>query len=283
MVFENFGELIVQAVLLFRFQWLVNKEDFSTLGFSFQVYVTSVMGLSFFTMLSALMKYNNRGRKSMRKMFSLQTASTLLLWITLLAMKVTIYVIGFMNSPGLFWVPMFLKICLLWLVLSCTCSCTCSRCCKPFEAFRSLLPHDKFVYLLVSCLVPVSIPSQETKSTKRLYMVSVILFFFECFLVLVYALLIKHFYHFHKFRQFYEEVLPGMLGCDTFELLIVICTAALLLATLVSALLLCLVSKCCHAKSNLFPTTSAAVPEHVADDSIAEATPMIEEIEMNDM
>ena len=116
-VFENFGELIVQAILLFRFQWLVNKDDFSTLGFSFQVYVTSVMGLSFFTMLSALLKYNNRGRKSMRKMFSLQTASTLLLWITLLAMKVTIYVIGFMNSPGLFWVPMFLKICLLWLLL----------------------------------------------------------------------------------------------------------------------------------------------------------------------
>ena len=87
MVFENFGELIIQAILLFRFQWLVNKDDFSTLGFSFQVYVTSVMGLSFFTMLSALMRYNNRGRKSMRKMFSLQTASTLLLWITLLVIK----------------------------------------------------------------------------------------------------------------------------------------------------------------------------------------------------
>merc|ERR1719490_328019 len=180
------------------------------------------MGLSFFTMLSALIKYNNRGRKSMRKMFSLQTASTLLLWITLLVIKVAIYVVGFMNSPGLFWVPMFLKICLLWLVLSCTCSC--SSCCKPFEAFRSLLPHDKFVYLLVSCLVPVSIPSQETKSTKRLYLVSVILFFFECFLVLVYALLIKHFYHYDKFRQFFENVLPRKLGCDTFEHLIAILT-----------------------------------------------------------
>ena len=186
MVFENFGELIVQAILLFRFQWLVNKDDFSTLGFSFQVYVTSVMGLSFFTMLSALMKYNNRGRKSMRKMFSLQTICVLLSWIVLLAIKVAIYVVGFMNSPGLFWVPMFLKMCLLWLVLSCTCSSTCSSCCKPFEAFRCLLPHDKFVYLLVSCLVPVSIPSQETKSTKRLDMV--ILFFFKSFPVLVHAL-----------------------------------------------------------------------------------------------
>ena len=87
MVFENFGELIVQAILLFRFQWLVNKDDFSTLGFSFQVYVTSVMGLSFFTMLTALTKYHNRGRKSMRKMFSLQTACTLLLWIVMLGIK----------------------------------------------------------------------------------------------------------------------------------------------------------------------------------------------------
>ena len=190
-----------------------------------------------------------------------------------------------MNSPGLFWVPMFLKFCLLWLVLSYTSSCTCtsSSCCKPFEVFRSLLPHEKFVYLMVSCLVPVSIPSQETKSTKRLYMVSVILFFFECFLVLVYALLIKHFYHYDKFRQFFEKVLPGKLGCDTFELLILILTSALLLATLVSALLLCLVSKCCHAKSNLFPKTSETMSEHKDNGSIAEATPMTEEIEMTDM
>ena len=86
-VFENFGELIVQAILLFRFQWLVTKDDFSTIGFSFQVYVTSVMGLSFFTMLTALTKYHNRGRKSMRKMFSLQTAATLLLWIVMLVIK----------------------------------------------------------------------------------------------------------------------------------------------------------------------------------------------------
>ena len=170
-----------------------------------------------------------------------------------------------MNSPGLFWVPMFLKICLLWLILSYPWS---------FEEFRSLLPHDKFVYLLVSCLVPVSIPSQETKSTKRLYMVSVILFFFECFLVLVYALLIKHFYHYDKYRQFFEKVLPGKLGCETFKLLIVILTSALLLATLVSALLLCLISKCCHAKSNLFPKTEKTTPEYKDNGSIAEATPV---------
>ena len=68
-VFENFGELIIQAILLFRFQWLVNKDDFSTLGFSFQVYVTSVMGLSFFTMLSALTKYHKRGCRSRRTLF----------------------------------------------------------------------------------------------------------------------------------------------------------------------------------------------------------------------
>ena len=180
-----------------------------------------------------------------------------------------------MNSPGLFWVPMLLKMCLLWQVLSCKCSysCSCKCSCKPFEAFRSLLPHDKFVYILVSCLVPVSIPSQETKSTKRLYMMSVILLFLECSLVLLYALLVRHFYHFKAFRDFYVD-LPSKLGLDkdlvTFDNLIVIMTVALSVATLVSAVLLCLINKCCHPKSNLFSKTSAATPE------IEEISPPIE-------
>ena len=183
---EAFGELVIQGILLFRFEWLVAKDNSSSFGLSFQIYVISVMSISFATMVSAILTYHNRDRKSMRKTFSLHTASLVLFWVILLVTKVTVYLFGFMNNPGLFWVPMLVKIGLLWFLLA-------SFSCKDFEPFKALPAHDKFVYLLISSLVPVSIPSKDTKRNRNgLYIVSIILYSLECLFVLLFAYLMRH-------------------------------------------------------------------------------------------
>ena len=115
---EAFGELVIQSILLFRFEWLVAKDTSSSFGLSFQIYMISVMSISFATMVSAILAYHNRDRKSVRNTFSLHTASLVLFWVILLVTKVTVYLFGFMNSPGLFWVPMLVKIGLLCVSFS---------------------------------------------------------------------------------------------------------------------------------------------------------------------
>ena len=103
---EAFGEMVIQSILLFRFQWLVTKDkDFSSLGVSFQIYLAGVMSISFVTMVSTILKYHNRNRRNLRETFSLHTLSLIIFWIILLVIKVAVYVFGFMNNPGLFWVP----------------------------------------------------------------------------------------------------------------------------------------------------------------------------------
>ena len=261
---EAFGELVIQGVLLFRFQWLLKSKDFSSFGLSFIVYVCVSMSVSFIGMLPALLTYHNRGRQSLRETVSLHTACLLTFWIILLVIKVAVYVFGFLNNPGLFWVPMVVKMLLLWLFLTyggpkCFCR-PGNRCqpkiqCVPFKAFKSLPSYDKVVYILVSSLVPISIPSKETKSMKGLYAVSIILFFLECLFVLLFAYLIRHFYHFELYKDFYCNFLPEKLNTDSFDGLVVYMLLAVFASTAIAFLLLCTGNNCCHPKASLFPLT----------------------------
>ena len=250
---EAFGELVIQSILLFRFQWLVTKDDFASFGFSFQIYVASVMSISFFTMVCTILKYHNRNRRNLRKTFSLYTVALVIVWIILLVLKVAVYVFGFMNNPGLFWVPMFVKMCLIWL-LFCKCN-----------FFTSLPAHDKFVFAMASSLVPVSVPSKETKRTKALYAVSFVLFLAECLSVLLFAYLIRHFYHFEAYRDFYGNVLPEKLNIESFDVLFLYMIVAVLAVISVAILLLVISNYCCHPKSTLFPTVGSQQASNPAE------------------
>ena len=108
---------------------------------------------------------------------------------------------------------MFLKMCIFWIFLSFYCNAS-------LDAFRCLPAHDKFIYVIVTCLVPISIPSQSRKNTKILYMMSVIFSFLECLFILLYALLIRHFYHFNPYKDFYVNELPEKLAIENFDILI---------------------------------------------------------------
>ena len=265
---EAFGELVIQGVLLFRFRWLVTKDDFLSFGLSFQIYVVVAMSVSFVTMVSAILTYNNRGRSNLRGTFSWHTASLVAFWTLLLVIKVAVYVFGFMNNPGLFFVPMLLKMLLIWLFLTCgfiqckpdcnsqcetfTCNCTCLIRCKPFKSYKSLPAHDKFVYIMISSLVPVSIPSKDKKSVKGLQTVSIILFLIECVGILFFAYIVRYFYHFELFKDFYERKLPEMVHAATFDAIFIGMFAAMLSAILVGSFLLWICNYFCHPKSTLF-------------------------------
>jgi hypothetical protein len=122
-------------------------------------------------------------------------------------------------------------------------------------------PNDKMIYLLVSFLVPVSMPSQKVKSMGKTYAISLFLFYVECGSILLFALLMKHFYHFDSFRTFFSDFhrTMGIGLVQTFDGLIFIMFLCSIAATMVSALCFTLYSRCCHPSTNLF--SSMKVPK----------------------
>ena len=226
-----------------RFDWLVKKDDFNSFGVKFQYFVVASMCISFFTMVKAVLAYHNRTREHIRMMFSLNSLLTVLMFVIVLIAKIIVYMFGFQNSPGLFFVPVVVKIALTWLLMS------------NFEPnFRSLMTHDKLVYLLVSFLVPISIPAKGRK--KRMapnYGISMFLFYAECTSIVLYAVLIKKYYHFELFRKFYAN-LPKLLQLSKFDFeevsffLFLLCLAA----TLVAGILRCLATTYLHPSKSMF-------------------------------
>ena len=160
--------------------------------------------------------------------------------------KVGVYIFGFQNMPGLFFVPVVIKIGVGWFLFGI------------FDpAFSSMLSQDKIIYLLVSFLVPISVPSKNKKRMLKNYVISLCLFYAECTFIIFTAVMIKNHYHFELFRKFYKR-LPQLLhlGPITFEtmafFLLVTCFVSAMLATL----LICLGTTYFHPVTNLFKSKS---------------------------
>ena len=167
----------------------------------------------------------------------------------ILLLKIVAYMYGFQNHPGLFFVPVIVKIALTWLIMGI------------FEPnFISLLPHDKLVYLLVSFLVPISVPVKERKRKMGPnYGISLFLFYAECGSIVLYAVLMKKYYHFDLFRKFYAG-LPKKLYLAQFDFeeisffLFLLCLAT----TLVASILRCLATGRFHPSKTLFARKSSS-------------------------
>ena len=234
---------MIQGILLMRFDFLVKKDDFNSFGVQFQYFVVASMCISFFTMVKAVLAYHNRARESLRTMCSFSSLLTLLMFMFILLAKIIVYMFGFQNSPGLFFVPVVVKIALTWLLMS------------KFEPnFRSLRTHDKLVYLLVSFLVPISIPLKGKKKTMGPnYGMGLFIFFAEFASIIFYAVMIKNYYHFELFRKFYAS-LPEKLQLSKFDFeqvslfLFLLCLAT----TLVAGMLYCLATSCFHPSKSMF-------------------------------
>ena len=245
---ESFGQLVIQGILLIRFDFLVEKDDFNSFGVKFQYFVIGSMCISFFTMVKAVLAYHNRTREGLRTMFSISSLFTALMFVIILLAKIIVYMYGFQNSPGLFFVPVVVKIALTWILMT------------KFEPnFSSMMPHDKLVYLFVSFLVPISIPAMgKKKKMGPNYGISLILFYLECSCIVLYAVLIKRHYHFDLFRKFYANF-PEKLQLSKYDFeevsffLFILCLATALIA----GVLRCLASGRFHPSYTLFEANSS--------------------------
>ena len=72
----------------------------------------------------------------------------LVTWILLIITKLAIYVISFVNFPGLFFVPLLVQFLVVLLVLSST---------KVSPRFRLLTWHDRMIHCLVCCVIPLAV------------------------------------------------------------------------------------------------------------------------------
>ena len=127
------------------------------------------------------------------------------MFVLILVTKVGIYVVGFQNTPALFVVPVITKIFINWLILNFV-----------EETFRTLAKHDKVVYILVSFLVPMPIPTKMPKRMTRFYGISLFLFYVECGTIIYFAFLIKNYYPFAAFCNFYKTF-PEKINLSDFK------------------------------------------------------------------
>ena len=253
-VTECFGQLVIQGILLMRFEWLVRKDDFNSFGVTFQIFVTASMSISFFTMTKAVMAYHNRSREVLRPTFSLGGIFTVLMFTLMIVTKVGVYIFGFQNSPGLFFVPVIVKIGISWILLI------------VFEPkFSALLAHERLTYLLVSFLVPISIPCKDSKKgMAKNYGISLSLFYAECTSIIFFAVMIKKHYHFALFSKFYSEF-PKLLslGHFHFETIAFFFFLICLGLTLVATISICLSTKYFHPVNRLFKPKSGNSPPQI--------------------
>ena len=61
------------------------------------------------SMVKAVLAYHKRNREILRPMFSLSSLFTVTMFVLVLFAKVIIYIVGFQNTPGLFFVPVVAK------------------------------------------------------------------------------------------------------------------------------------------------------------------------------
>ena len=244
MVTESFGQLIVTCLLITRFHWLVEK-DYKSFGINFQTYIILTMTVSFLTMIHAIYKYHTRNRRSLRPMATFATLVLLLTWSLLITMKVFIYVICFINTPGLFFVPVIAKMLLSHILFHFF-----------VEDFRGKRKHEKFIYLLISFMVPTSLPSERFKSMRRMYIISFCLYYFECTGALIFAAVMKHVYHNKLYCRFYEE-LPKLVFGDknytsTFDIFLLQVFCLVTFLTLLGGFLIWIYSRYLHPRTCLF-------------------------------
>ena len=200
------------------------------------------MAISFCTMLKAVLSYHNRTREALRPMFSMNNLFTVIMFAVILVSKTIVYIFGFQNCPGLFFVPVIVKIGISWMLLT------------AFEPnFSALLVHERMTYLLVSFLVPISIACKDKKKMAKNYGISLSLFYAECTSIIFFAVMIKKHYHFALFSKFYSEF-PKLLslGRFHFETIAFFLFLIYLGLTLIATISICLSTKCFHPANQLF-------------------------------
>ena len=130
----------------------------------------------------------------------------MLAWTLLICTKLLVYLVCFANTPGLIFVPALIKMLLAYSLYT-----------SFMPEFSQQERHDKMIYLLISFLLPVTLPSKTRKQTKRLNFINFSLYFLENTAILMFANLIKATYHNQHYCRFYSK-LPHRLGLKEYDI-----------------------------------------------------------------
>ena len=238
---ESFGEIIVTCLLVVRFQWLLDK-DYKSFGFNFQTYIILTMSVSFLTMLHTVHKYHTRYRRALRPIANISTALLIFSWALLIFTKLTVYVVSFINTPGLFFEPIMIKTSVLVTIF------------EHFdEDFPSRASHDKFIYILISNLIPISLPDKSFKTMKNLLIINFFLYFLECSGIIFYAVMMNDFYHNELYHNFNQELSKLMFKIAApYDFLLLYVFMLVFGVTLFSSFVLYLNSKFLHPRKTTF-------------------------------
>ena len=151
------------------------------------------------------MLYHRRYRTGVRPIFTAGTAVLLLAWTLLICTKLLVYLVCFANTPGLIFVPALIKMLLAYSLYTCF-----------LPEFSQQERHDKMIYLLISFLLPVPLPSKTKISKKRLNFINFLLYLLENYAILGFAYLTKAVYHNQHYCRFYSK-LPNTLGLKVYS------------------------------------------------------------------
>ena len=239
---ESFGQLFVTSLLSVRFKWLLDK-DYKSFGLDFKTYIMITMMVSFSTMIKAVYNYHVRHRSSLRPMFSLSTIVLVFCWALLIVSKVVIYVICFINTPALIFIPIVLRIFVSFIIFECL-----------DNDFKMKEVHEKFIYLLVSFLAPISMASKQLKSTKKLYILNFILYCAECFCLLFFCLIMRYFYHNKLYCSYFGKLAQKFNS--SFDNLLILLFGLVLFVSCFCSFLLWFSNKSFHPKNRLMSTKS---------------------------
>ena len=139
-VVEAYGQLIIQSVVLLRLKSLIQTDFFKYFGISFEYVIIISMVASVFSIFATFWSYHTRSKQCFRQPFSLSTLLQLVTWILLIATKLFVYVIAFINFPALFFVPVLLQFLVTATILSFT---------NVSPSFRASPWHDRVIHCMV--------------------------------------------------------------------------------------------------------------------------------------
>ena len=147
-VCEAYGQLIVQSVVLLRLKTLIQTDYFNYFGISFEYIIMISMVLSVLSIFTTFWSYHTRSKQRFRRLLSTSTFLQLVTWILLIATKLFVYVISFINFPGLFFVPVIIQFCVTASVFSFT---------NVSPSFRASAWHDRMIHCMVCCVLPLAV------------------------------------------------------------------------------------------------------------------------------
>jgi len=106
------------------------------------------MVLSVFSLFATFWSYHVRSKQYFRPLLSVSTFLQFITWILLITTKLVVYVISFINFPGLFFVPVVIQFFVTATVLSFT---------KVSPSFLGTPWPDRLIHCMVCCVLPLAV------------------------------------------------------------------------------------------------------------------------------